>query len=109
MEWIESVCNKFSKYLGIFIAFLLIIMMINVAFDALNRYLLNSNSVALQEMEWHLFSVIILLGLSYTLSEEGHVRVDILYANFSAKKQAIINMVGAVSYTHLTLPTIYSV
>ena len=45
MQWIESVCNKFSKYLGIFIAFLLIIMMINVAFDALNRYLLNSNSV----------------------------------------------------------------
>ena len=98
MQWIESVCNKFSKYLGIFIAFLLIIMMINVAFDALNRYLLNSNSVALQEMEWHLFSVIILLGLSYTLSEEGHVRVDILYANFSAKKQAIINMVGVVTF-----------
>ena len=98
MQWIESVCNKFSKYLGIFISFLLIIMMINVAFDALNRYLLNSNSVALQEMEWHLFSVIILLGLSYTLNEEGHVRVDILYANFSAKKQAIINMVGVITF-----------
>jgi TRAP-type mannitol/chloroaromatic compound transport system permease small subunit len=42
--------------------------------------------------------VIILLGLSYTLNEEGHVRVDILYANFSAKKQAIINMVGVITF-----------
>jgi TRAP-type mannitol/chloroaromatic compound transport system permease small subunit len=98
MQWIESFCDKFSKYLGIFIAFLLIIMMINVAFDTMNRYLMNSNSVALQEMEWHLFSVIILLGTSYALSEEGHVRVDILYTNFSAKKKAIINMIGVITF-----------
>jgi len=65
MQWIESFCDKFSKYLGIFIAFLLIIMMINVAFDTMNRYLMNSNSVALQEMEWHLVSVIILDGISF--------------------------------------------
>ena len=98
MQWIESFCDKFSKYIGIVIAFLLIIMMINVAFDALNRYLMNSNSVALQEMEWHLFSVIILLGLSYTLSEEAHVRVDILYAGFSKKKKAIVNMIGVILF-----------
>jgi len=100
MQWIESFCDKFSKYLGIVIAFLLIIMMINVAFDTMNRYLMNSNSVALQEMEWHLFSVIILLGTSYALSEEGHVRVDIFYTNFSAKKKAIINMIGVITFCY---------
>ncbi len=89
MQWIESFCDKFAKYIGVIISFLLILMMINVAFDALNRYIMNSNSVALQEMEWHLFSVIILLGLSYSLSEEGHVRVDILYTGFSEKRKQL--------------------
>lgn len=98
MQWLENISNKLSKYLGVITAFILILMMINVAFDTLNRYLMNTNSVALQEMEWHLFSVIILLGLSYTLSEEGHVRVDIFYTNFSAKKQAIINMMGVLIF-----------
>ena len=98
MQWIESFCDTLAKYLGVIISFLLILMMVNVAFDTLNRYLMNSNSVALQEMEWHLFSVIILLGTSYALSEEGHVRVDIFYTNFSAKKKAIINMIGVITF-----------
>ncbi len=98
VQWIESFCDKFAKYIGVIISFLLILMMINVAFDALNRYIMNSNSVALQEMEWHLFSVIILLGLSYSLSEEGHVRVDILYTGFSEKKKAIVNMIGVILF-----------
>ena len=98
MQWIESFCDKFAKYIGVIISFLLILMMINVAFDALNRYIMNSNSVALQEMEWHLFSVIILLGLSYSLNQEGHVRVDILYAGFSEKKKAIVNMIGVILF-----------
>jgi TRAP-type mannitol/chloroaromatic compound transport system permease small subunit len=98
MQWIETFCDKFAKYIGIFISFLLIVMMINVAFDTLNRYIMNTNSVALQEMEWHLFSIIILLGLSYSLNEEGHVRVDILYSGFSEKKKAIVNMVGVILF-----------
>ena len=98
MLWIELFCDKCAKYIGVIISFLLILMMINVAFDALNRYIMNSNSVALQEMEWHLFSVIILLGLSYTLSEEAHVRVDILYAGVSKKKKAIVNMIGVILF-----------
>ena len=98
VQWIESFCDKFAKHIGVIISFLLILMMINVAFDALNRYIMNSNSVALQEMEWHLFSVIILLGLSYSLNEEGHVRVDILYTGFSEKKKAIVNMTGVILF-----------
>ncbi|MBC8513194.1 MAG: TRAP transporter small permease subunit [Candidatus Thioglobus sp.] len=98
MQWIESFCDKFAKILGVVISFLLILMMINVTFDTLNRYLMNTNYVFLQEMEWHLFSIIILLGLSYALNEEGHVRVDILYTRFSQKKKAIVNMIGVVIF-----------
>ena len=43
------------------------------------RYLFNSGSVAIQELEWHLFSIIFLFGSAYTLKHNEHVRLDILY------------------------------
>jgi TRAP-type mannitol/chloroaromatic compound transport system permease small subunit len=49
-------------------------------------------------MEWHLFSSLFLLGISYTLQNDAHVRVDIFYANFLPKKQALINLIGFVIF-----------
>ena len=45
----------------------------------------------MQEMEWHLFSVIILLGIAYTLKEDGHVRVDLIYDTLNDKKKAMLS------------------
>ena len=49
-------------------------------------------------MEWHLFSSLFLLGISYTLQQDAHVRVDIFYANFTQKKQALINITGFIIF-----------
>ncbi len=69
-------------------------MIANVFVDVALRYVFNNSSIALQEMEWHLFSAMFLLGIAYTLQKNAHVRVDIFYAKFPAKKQALINIVG---------------
>ncbi|WP_291929068.1 TRAP transporter small permease subunit [Candidatus Thioglobus sp.] len=70
----------------------------NVFIDVVLRYAFNNSSIALQEMEWHLFSSLFLLGISYTLQQDAHVRVDIFYANLLPKKQALINMIGFVIF-----------
>ena len=41
---------------------------------------------------------IILIGIAYTLKEDGHVRVDLVYDKLSPKKKAMINMVGSVVF-----------
>ena len=48
----------------------------------------------MQEMEWHLFSIVILFGVSVSLLDEAHVRVDFLYDRYSARNKAIINIIG---------------
>jgi TRAP-type mannitol/chloroaromatic compound transport system permease small subunit len=90
--------DRISDLIGYISAGLMILMMINVFYDVINRYVFRSGSIALQEMEWHLFSVMFLLGISYALKEDGHVRVDLIYDNLSKKKQAIINIVGTVVF-----------
>lgn len=97
-----NILNKFFNILNIVIgkilSILMILLIINVFYDVISRYFFNGGSIAMQEMEWHLFGVIILFGMSYTLKEEGHVRVDFLYNNFSAKAQSIINILGTIFF-----------
>src|SRR5690606_13590001 len=40
------------------------------------------------------FDLIFLLGAAYVLRVDGHVRVDIVYSNLSARRKAIIDVVG---------------
>ena len=91
---LEKAFDKFADFIGNLTAVLMIAMMINVFYDVIMRYFFDTGSIAMQEMEWHLFSVIILLGISYSLKEDGHVRVDVIYDNLPVKKQAVINIVG---------------
>lgn len=95
---LERGFDKFADYIGNITAIAMVLMILNVFYDVVMRYFFKSGSIAMQEMEWHLFSVIILIGISYTLKEDGHVRVDLVYDRLSPKRKAMINMVGAVIF-----------
>ncbi|AXX93789.1 TRAP transporter small permease subunit [Arcobacter ellisii] len=95
---LERGFDKFADMIGYTTAFVMVLMILNVTYDVIMRYFFNTGSIAMQEMEWHLFSVIILLGISYTLKEDGHVRVDLIYDRLTQKKKAKINMVGVVLF-----------
>ncbi|MBE0515097.1 TRAP transporter small permease subunit [Sulfurimonas sp.] len=86
------------KYLGYFTAFVVALLVLLVVYDATARYLFSTGSVALQELEWHLFDIVILFGIAYTLREGAHVRVDIFYASFSQKTKALINIVSSLFF-----------
>jgi TRAP-type mannitol/chloroaromatic compound transport system permease small subunit len=93
---LEKLIDRFSDFIGWIAAVLMLLMLVNVFYDAIMRYLFRSGSIALQEMEWHLFSAMFLLGISYALKEDGHVRVDILYDRLRPRAKAIINIVGTL-------------
>ncbi len=95
---IEKFFDRVADIVGHITAILMALMILNIFYDVIMRYFFNQSSIAMQEMEWHLFSVIILLGVSYSLKEDGHVRVDIIYDKLSQKKKAIINIVGTTLF-----------
>jgi len=95
---LEKGFDKVADIVGHLTAILMILMMLNVFYDVIMRYFFNTGSIAMQEMEWHLFSMVILLGISYALKEDGHVRVDVIYDNLDIKKKAIINISGTVMF-----------
>jgi len=86
------------KYLGYFTAFIVAVLVLLVVYDATVRYLFSGGSIALQELEWHLFDLIILFGIAYTLRENAHVRVDIFYASYSEKTKALLNVISSLFF-----------
>ena len=90
--------TSYNKLLGNITAILMLLVMFNVFIDVILRYFFNTGSIALQEMEWHLFSVMFLFGISYALNDEAHVRVDFIYDNLSKKRKAMINIIGTIFF-----------
>ncbi len=90
--------DQFTRHVGNLTALVLALLILLVLYDASVRYLFHSGSIALQELEWHLFDVVILLGIAYTLRERSHVRVDIFYDRFSEKTKAYVDFFGTLLF-----------
>jgi len=90
--------DKYSRYAAYFSAFILAVLILLVVYDATMRYLFQTGSIALQELEWHFFDVVILLGIAFTLQKNLHVRVDIFYDNFSQRTRHYIDLFAFVFF-----------
>lgn len=93
-RWVDRLNEK----CGVFAGWLTAALVLVVCYDVFTRYVLNSSSIAVQELEWHLFAIIFLLAAAYTLKHDRHVRVDVIYVNVSEKTKAWINLFGSLIY-----------
>lgn len=60
------------------------------------RYAFDIGWIWMQESVVYMYAWIFMLAAGYTLKHEGHVRVDIFYRQFSARKKAWVNLLGSV-------------
>jgi TRAP-type mannitol/chloroaromatic compound transport system permease small subunit len=98
LQKIDKIISVLVDGVGKILAIILLLMVLNVTFDVMMRYLFHASSVGMQEMEWHLFSIIILYGVGVALQHEAHVRVDFLYDRMKLKTKAIINICGTLLF-----------
>jgi len=95
---IEKKLDKLIEWMGNILVIILLLMILNVFYDVIMRYIFHNSSIAMQEIEWHLFSIVILFGVSYSLKEDAHVRVDFVYDRLSVKTRAMINIIGTLIF-----------
>lgn len=60
------------------------------------RYVFNLGWIWLQESVTYMHAAVFMLGAAWTLSLDGHVRVDIFYREMSARRQALVNVAGTI-------------
>ena len=59
------------------------------------RYFFHVGWIWMQESIFYLHACIFMLSFGKTIMEEGHVRVDIFYRNWSPRRQSLINLLGS--------------
>ncbi|MGA7681396.1 MAG: TRAP transporter small permease subunit [Pseudolabrys sp.] len=60
------------------------------------RYLFGLGSVWLSETVVYAHATLFMLAAAWTLQAGGHVRVDIFYADASARAKALVDLIGAL-------------
>jgi len=84
------------RHMGNAIAWVWLVLLGVIVCNVVLRYAFGEGRIEFEELQWHLYSVGILLGLSYCYSADEHVRVDVLHERFSPRTQAWIELYGIV-------------
>jgi TRAP-type mannitol/chloroaromatic compound transport system permease small subunit len=62
------------------------------------RYALGIGSIKLQESVLYAHAGLFMLAAAWTLQVDGHVRVDIFYAQATTRTRALIDLIGALVF-----------
>ena len=75
-------------------AWLIAVLIVAILVQVILRYVFQKSFVVLEEMQWHIYAVIIMLGLSYSFVKDTHIRLDIMHSRFSKPTKEKIEIMG---------------
>ena len=58
------------------------------------RYGFNHGLVPLEELMWHFYAIAFMFGMSYAITKDSHIRVDLVHMNLPRPAQHIIEILG---------------
>ena len=87
---IDALLRRIGNALSWVWAVLLLVIVANVTL----RYAFGSGYIQLEEVQWHLYAVGFLAGLSYGVEADTHVRVDVLRERLAPRHQAWLELYG---------------
>lgn len=86
------------KKIGSWISWFWVVLMLVICVNVFMKNVLGQGSVRFEEIQWHIYSAIFLIGLSYAMAYDDHVRVDLLHERFNLRTKAWIEVAGIVIF-----------
>ena len=95
---LSTLIDKINERVGKGAFWLVLLMTIISAGNAVVRFIFDYSSNGLLEIQWYLFAAIFLLCSPYTLQKNEHVRIDVISGKFSPRGLAIIDIIGTLFF-----------
>lgn len=86
--------DAFIRMIGRMTSWVWVILIGVIIYNVIQRYVFSIGSIALEELQWHLYAIGFMIGLSYCFVEDRHVRVDVVAEQLRPKARAVIEMLG---------------
>ena len=93
-QLIDTLIERVGK--GAF--WLILLMTIVSAGNAVVRFIFDYSSNGLLEIQWYLFAAVFLLCSPYALQKNEHVRIDVLSSRFGPRGLAVIDIIGTIFF-----------
>jgi TRAP-type mannitol/chloroaromatic compound transport system permease small subunit len=90
--------DRINEFVGKWVSWLILLAVLVSATNAVIRKAFNVSSNAWLELQWYLFGAAFLLAAAYTLRQNEHIRIDIVYGMFSRRVQHWIDLFGHVFF-----------
>ncbi|HPR06071.1 MAG TPA: TRAP transporter small permease subunit [Denitromonas sp.] len=103
---VVDMLNGVVKRIAELAAWLNVVLIGVIIISVIWRYGFNNALVELEELTWHLYAVAFMFGIAYCISNDSHIRVDLVHMNVSRRTQHIIEILGIVI---LLLPFLISI
>ena len=86
--------DRLNEIIGKWVSWLILVSILVSAGNAIIRKVFNISSNAWLELQWYLFGAAFMLAAAYTLKQNEHIRIDIVYGMWSRRVQQWIDLIG---------------
>ena len=97
----RTLSQKFDQLvtrLGRTICWLTLAMTIATFMIVILRYGFEVSATPIRDAVVYFHGILILLGISFTLQADQHVRVDLLYSRMSDQRKRVVNLIGCLAF-----------
>ena len=94
-SFIDSL-ERLIDWSGRTVSWLTLLMVMVTFIIVVLRYVFDIGWIALQESVTYMHAMVFLVGASWAMQQEAHVRVDIFYSRFSPRTKAWIDLGGSL-------------
>ena len=84
--------DRIAAASGRIVAWLIVPMVLSLCYEVVARYVFNAPTQWAYDMTFMLYGSFFMLGAAFTLQRKGHVRTDSLYAGWSPRRQAGVDL-----------------
>lgn len=91
---LSGLIDGMNERIGRATIWLVLVVVIISAGNAVSRFLFNISSNAMLEIQWYLFSLIFMLCSGYVLKKNEHIRIDVITSRFSERTHNWIDIFG---------------
>lgn len=95
---LSRLIDRINEAIGKTVAWAILVAILVSAGNAVIRKTFNMSSNAWLELQWYLFGAAFMLAAAYTLKQNEHIRIDIVYGMFSRRKQHWIDLLGHIFF-----------
>jgi len=84
--------------IGRAVSWLWVVLIAIIVTNVVMRYVFNLGLIVFEELQWHIYAVGFMIGLSFGIVADRHVRIDVLADRFAPRTRAWIELVGLLVF-----------